>query len=119
MIDCPVCKGNLRPARMVCEGCHLQVEGEFALPRLVRLPLEMRQLAEQMLLCGGNLKDLAAEVGVSYPTLRRKVDDMIAALKELKAADEKRIEAILEGIDQGSIKADQGIRLIREIQGEL
>lgn len=89
------------------------------MPRLARLPQEFRLLAEQMILCGGNLKDLAVQVGVSYPTLRRKVDDLIAAIQNLKDADEAMIASILEDIDTGKIKSEEGIRRIREIQSEI
>ena len=119
MIDCPVCKSKLAVAKLQCEGCKVMFEGRFSLPRLARLEPELRQLAEQMLLCGGNLKNLAEIVGVSYPTLRRKVDDLIAALTELRRADKQTVEAILEGIEKGRIPAETGIRQIRELQGEI
>lgn len=95
------------------------LEGSFNLPRLARLNSEMRVLAEQMILCGGNLKDLAVEVGVSYPTLRRRVDDLIQALATLKDNDEKEVAHLLDEIGQGQLPAEEGIRKIREIQGEI
>lgn len=119
MIDCPVCKSKLMLSRLKCGGCGVVLEGNFSLPRLARLKPEYRTLAEQLILCGGNLKDLAAEVGVSYPTLRKKMDEMIGALNELKAADEHAVTHILESIEQGSIPAEEGIRKIKEIQGEI
>ena len=119
MIDCPVCKGKLMLSKLKCGDCGIVMEGKFTMPRLARLPQELRVLAEQMILCGGNLKDLAAQVGVSYPTLRRKVDDLIAAIQKLKDEDEKLVSSILEGIDAGTIKSEEGIRRIREIQSEI
>ena len=89
------------------------------LPRLVRLPSAHRQLAEQLILCGGNLKILAATIGISYPTLRRKIDDLINALTQLKTEDEQLIASILEKIENGGIKPEEGIRKIKEIQGEI
>lgn len=119
MIDCPVCKNKLMLSRLKCGGCGVVLEGNFNLPRLARLSPEFRILAEQMILCGGNLKDLAAQVGVSYPTLRRKVDDLIIALQSLKTADEALIASILEDIETGAIKSEEGIRRIKEIQSEI
>lgn len=119
MIDCPVCKNKLMLSRLKCGGCGVVLEGSFNLPRLARLNPEFRTLAEQMILCGGNLKDLAIEVGVSYPTLRRKVDDLIAALQTLKASDDVLIASILEDIETGTLKSEEGIRKIREIQSEI
>lgn len=119
MIDCPVCKGKLMLTKIRCGDCGLAMEGSFTLPRLARLPYDMRLLAEQMILCGGNLKQLSAKIGVSYPTLRRKVDQMIEALGRLKAEDEKTIARILQDIEDGRLKSEEGIRMIKEIQSEI
>lgn len=119
MIDCPVCKGKLAISKMKCGDCDIVMEGNFTVPRLARLPREFRILAEQMILCGGNLKELAAQVGVSYPTLRRKVDDLIAALQQLQSTDEAMVATILDDMDKGLVKPEEGIRKIREIQSEI
>lgn len=119
MIDCPVCKSKLTLSRLHCGGCGLNIEGELRLPRLARLSAHDISLAEQMILCGGNLKDLATQIGVSYPTLRRRVDDMITALRTLKQDDDKLVASILEAIEKGTLKSEEGIRKIREVQGEI
>lgn len=119
MINCPVCQHRLTLARLKCNGCGVALEGNFNLPRLARLSPEYIALAEQMILCGGNLKDLAVEVGVSYPTLRKRVDDLIVSLKDMKGSDDKKISAILEGIENGAVTAEEGIRKIKEVQSEI
>ncbi len=119
MINCPVCQYKLTLARLKCNGCGVALEGNFNLPRLARLSPEYIALAEQMILCGGNLKDLATEVGVSYPTLRRRVDDLIENLKSIKNADDKVISSILEGIEKGAISAEEGVRKIKEVKSEI
>ncbi|MBA4741129.1 MAG: DUF2089 family protein [Azoarcus sp.] len=119
MLDCPVCAGRLGPVELRCGDCNLVLQGSFTLPRLARLPAEMRALGEQLILCGGNLKQLATQIGISYPTLRRRVDQMIAALERLKADDEIRIKEILENVESGHLKSAEGVRMIRELQDEL
>lgn len=119
MIECAICKNKLSITHMDCTSCGLKMEGEFLLPRLARLSMPHRILAEQMLLSGGNLKDLATIIGISYPTLRRKIDELIEALKQLKQDDDLVIATILTKIEQGSIKPEEGIRKIKEIQGEI
>lgn len=119
MIDCPVCKNELTLSRMKCGSCGVVLEGSFSLPRLARLSVEHRKLAEDMILCGGNLKDLAGECGISYPTLRKKVDELISALNHLKSSDEERVSAILAEMESGRLAAEEGIRKIGEIQGEI
>jgi len=119
MIDCPVCKEKLTLSRLNCASCGLVLEGGFTLPRLARLKLAERNLAEQLILCGGNLKDLAQKMDISYPTLRKRVDEMIAALQKIKTEDEALVASILDGIQKGTIKSEEGIRKIREVQGEI
>lgn len=119
MIECPVCQNHLLISRLKCQGCGVVLEGNFNLPRLARLKPEQRGLAEQMILCGGNLKELAAEIGISYPTLRRRVDELIAAVNQMKEDDAGLVGSILDGMEKGTIPAEEGIRKIREIQGEI
>lgn len=119
MIGCPVCASKVKISRLGCSGCGLALEGDFSLPRLARLPKEHQQMAEAFLLCGGNLKDLAVTLDVSYPTLRKRVDEMIAGLKDLKEKDKAAAETILADMEKGKIPAEVGIRKIKEMNGEL
>jgi len=104
---------------MGCDECNMTYEGEFTTPRLTRMPIEHLKLAEAFLLCGGNLKDLSKQAGVSYPTLRKQINAMIEQLSMLRAEDNNTIETILEDIEKGNIQAEHGLRLIKEINGEL
>ncbi|WP_438971034.1 DUF2089 family protein [Methylophaga sp.] len=92
--------------------------GEFNFPRLMRLSPESLKLAEAFLLCGGNLKELSEQLGVSYPTLRKHVDTMINELVNIKKEDELTIGTVLDKIENGQLKSEEGLRLIREINGE-
>jgi hypothetical protein len=76
------------------------------------------KLAEAFLLCGGNLKALAEELDLSYPTLRKHIDAMMESLSRLKAEDEQAINTILADIEAGKRNAEEGLRLIREMNGE-
>lgn len=119
MIDCPVCKTKMKVGFMNCNGCSLKVEGQFSFPRLLRMRDEHIRLAEAFLLFGGNLKELAEHLGISYPTLRKRVDEMVHELKLLKTEDEKTAIRILEEVEQGKITAQEGMRRIKEMNGEL
>ena len=79
---CPYCDREMRPTRMACGRCGVAVEGAFSVPRLGRLPVEHQRFIELFVLSGGNLKALAGQVGVSYPTVRSRLDKVIAALRE-------------------------------------
>lgn len=89
------------------------------MPRLARLSQEHQKFVEALVLSGGNLKELTGEMDVSYPTLRKRLDTLIEAMSKLQNSDKKRIESILECIEAGDVAAEEGLRHIKEINGEL
>ncbi|MCK5518748.1 MAG: DUF2089 family protein [Alphaproteobacteria bacterium] len=119
MMKCPMCKKELKTTRVRCDGCAIVMEGMFSLPRLARLSTEHQQLAESFLISGGNFKELAVLLDNSYPTLRKRIDDLITELQTLRTQDKKQADEILAGIEAGHIKPEEGIRQIKEMNGEL
>lgn len=119
MISCTICKQPLQSTSVYCKQCDVHYKGSFLLPRLARLPSDSQELVEQFLLCGGKLKDLAQNLGVSYPTLRKKVDGIIDQLKKLQQDDMEKQNQILNDIEEGKISSHKGIRIIKEMNGEL
>jgi len=79
--QCPSCDANLSVSHLFCSNCSTAVEGSFTLPVFLRLPPEEQQLCLDFILTGGNLKELAAQYGVSYPTIRNRIDASIEMLK--------------------------------------
>ncbi|MEX2169622.1 MAG: DUF2089 family protein [Pirellulales bacterium] len=78
--SCPYCGKVMRTARMACSGCHIAVEGQFPESRLANLPTEHQRFIELFVLAGGSLKQIAEQAGVSYPTIRSRLDKVIEAL---------------------------------------
>jgi hypothetical protein len=68
--------------RMACPTCKVQIEADFGLSRLGALPVEHQRFIELFVLAGGSLKEIAEQTGVSYPTVRSRLDKVIAALSE-------------------------------------
>lgn len=119
MISCPLCHKTVHMDRATCRRCNVRFEGDFQLPRLARLSPDNHRLAEELVMSGGNLKELTVKLEVSYPTLRKRVDALIEELGGLRASDESRTDSILKDIESGRIEGDEGLRLIKEINGEL
>jgi hypothetical protein len=117
MLHCSVCEGLLQVREMVCPACELHLSGDFSFPRLLRLSGKNLVLGEALILAGGNLKELALSLGISYPTVRKRVDDLIEELQALRAADERKIGDILQGIEAGTVPAAKGTRMIKELNG--
>ena len=83
---CPSCRGLLKVGRLCCPGCGTTVEGEFGLPILARLDVEEQAFVVNLVKFNGSLKDLARVYGVSYPTVRNRLDAVIEKVKGLEGA---------------------------------
>lgn len=71
---CPICSGELAVTRLRCRACGTTLEGEFNVGRFARLGRDQFAILESFLRARGNLKDMERELGVSYPTVRARVD---------------------------------------------
>jgi hypothetical protein len=77
---CPVCEGELAITRLHCRSCGTALEGEFGVGRYGRLSREQLSLLESFLRSRGNLKEMERELGISYPTVRGRVEALLRAL---------------------------------------
>ena len=113
------CHSNLSIEALACTTCGVSYAGRFALPRLARLSADHQQLAEQLVLAAGNLKQMAASLEISYPTLRKRLDDLVAALEALRVTDDSVTAELLDEVEQGRTTPESAARLIRELNGGL
>lgn len=83
-LQCPACESPLKVGRMFCGECDTEVCGDFELPLLARLPEKEQQFIIEFVKSSGSLKDMAKSMGVSYPTVRNVLDDLIEKLIKLQ-----------------------------------
>src|SRR6188508_1101897 len=95
---CPVCAGELTVTRLHCRSCGTALEGEFGVGRFGRLDREQMTLLESFLRSRGNLKEMERELGISYPTVRGRVDALVRALGFGPRADEVDDDAPTEAV---------------------
>jgi hypothetical protein len=86
---CPSCTGSLAVKRLYCERCGTEVEGGFSLPPLANLSGDDQEFLLRFVSASGSLKEMAGILGVSYPTVRNRLDAIIAKLSELMPKKEK------------------------------
>jgi len=77
---CPVCQGELTITRLHCRSCGTALEGEFGVGRFGRLEREQLSFLESFLRSRGNLKEMERELGISYPTVRSRLEALLRAL---------------------------------------
>jgi hypothetical protein len=129
---CPVCSGELAVTRLHCRSCGTTLEGEFSVGRFGRLTKEQLVLLESFLRSRGNLRDMERELGISYPTVRSRVEALIRALgfgprdgEEVEASDAGATassgdaaaarQEILERLARREIGADEAAVAIRAL----
>jgi len=77
---CPVCADELAISRLHCRTCGTTLEGEFGVGRFGRLSRDQMTLLESFLRSRGNLKEMERALGISYPTVRARVESLVQAL---------------------------------------
>jgi hypothetical protein len=77
---CPVCSGELAVTRLRCGDCGTTIEGEFGVGRYASLNRDQVLVLESFLRSRGNLRDMERELGISYPTVRARVEALVRAL---------------------------------------
>jgi hypothetical protein len=77
---CPVCAGELVVTRLRCGECGTTIEGEFGVGRYARLSRDQVVVLESFLRSRGNLRDMERELGISYPTVRARVEALVRSL---------------------------------------
>ena len=114
---CPVCGRELRVVRLKCAGCETVIENDFALSKFDYLSVEELHFTETFIKCRGNIKEVEKELGISYPTVRARLDGVIQKLgyeKEAKQDEEQlKRESILKALEQGEITAEEAIEQLK------
>lgn len=129
---CPFCDGELVVTEIYCRQCDVSSRGRFTpgpvaefeaaqlpvLRRFARLSPEQLELLEAFVRCEGKLNRLQEEVGLSYPTLRSRLNDMLQALGFTPQQQEtvQRVERkqVLDDLAAGKITAAEAAALLRE-----
>ena len=115
---CPVCGQNTEVTTIYCSSCETRIEGHFTLCRFCRLTGEQKSFIETFIKCRGNIKEVEKELGISYPTVKSRLEDAANALGYSNSQDysspesEKRIE-ILDKLENGVISVEEALGLLK------
>ena len=111
---CPICSETLKVTKLHCNRCHTTIENEFELSKLAALSGEQLHFVEVFLACRGSIKEVEKELGISYPTVRGKLNEVVSSLgyeiKKKNEVDEKKVVSMLEN---GEITAEEAIKLLK------
>ncbi len=158
-LPCPVCQEAMTIRELECSDCEITVRGNFgkvsaesvgvimgsvAVPGAAAVPggtanygaltTEQAQFMETFLRCRGIIRDVEAALGISYPTVRARLDSLLATLglsgesvsapapaapaaapipPTPPAAPKASVKDILSRLDSGSLDAQSALDALR------
>ncbi len=77
---CPVCGEGLGVTRLRCSACTTELSGDFQVCPYCRLDPNQERLVSVFLKTRGNIREVEKELGISYPTVRARLDEVVRAL---------------------------------------
>ncbi len=120
---CPLCGGEIAVTRIYCRDCDTTFEGRFAGGPFSQLNPEQLAFVETFIRCEGKITRMEDEIGLSYPTIRNRLHEVIRALgyepgggEEPAGLSEADRQRILEDLDKGLISAVEAMRLLKEAE---
>lgn len=116
---CPVCRGELTVTRLHCSSCDTAVEGRFAAGHFANLTSEQLDFILTFVRVEGKLNRMETELGLSYPTIRNRLHEIIRALgyepgrEETPEVDDEKRRLALEQLEAGKISAEEAMKILR------
>ncbi|HEY9408861.1 MAG TPA: DUF2089 domain-containing protein [Jiangellaceae bacterium] len=117
--DCPVCGDELHVTRLSCTTCGTELSGRFASCPYCSLSAQDRKMLSVFLASRGNMRELARELGVSYPTARQRYADLLVRLGLEDSGDSAAAPApivdredVLRRLAAGELDLDEATALL-------
>ena len=116
---CPICQSELEVTRLHCPSCDTTIDGHFASGHFANLTSEQLEFVVTFVRCEGKINRMEQEMGLSYPTIRNRLHEVMRALgfepgkdESLETDAEKRSNVIAD-LESGKINAEQAMRMLR------
>lgn len=112
--QCPICHNDLEVTRLYCRKCDTTIEGHFALNALHQLNPDQLVFLLTFVRDEGKINRVGEDLGISYPTVRSRLHDVIRALgyeigEDEEASDEDRRE-VLQALSEGTLTAEEAFK---------
>jgi hypothetical protein len=106
VVSCPSCGGDLRATRLACVSCGTNLEGQFDIPSLLQLPADDLAFVVEFVRSSGS---------TSYPTVRNRLDQIIARLDSQQAALQHKRSEILDALEGGRLSTKEAEEQLRKV----
>jgi hypothetical protein len=112
---CPVCKGPVEIREFFCPRCEVTIRGRFPFSAFSQLNNEQMEFVKLFLRTRGNIKEVEKELGISYPTVRGKLNDILKSLGMKPDNKSIKREEILDALAKGEITAEAAVEQLKNV----
>lgn len=117
---CPVCGGKqFEVLKIACKECDTRIEGKFTISRFALLPEEHLSFLSTFIRCRGNIKDVEKELGISYPTVRSRLDRAVEALGYGDSEPSRKRKEVLEALERNEMSAADALVALKALKEEI
>ncbi len=114
VVKCPNCGRKMDVVALKCPFCGTGVTGRFVIDELFGLSKEQMKFVKIFLKHRGNLSEVQKELGISYPTARNRLDEIVKSLGyDVEESTKTGEKEILEKLKNGEISAQDAIKMLK------
>ena len=125
--QCISCGGQLEIRELYCRDCDITIRGHFPMEGrgpFARLTDDQLAFLHLFVTSRGNMSDVERSLGVSYPTVRAKLDDLIAALEPGEGVPEQAQPTamsrneVMDRVSKGELSVDEAMAILSSLPAE-
>lgn len=111
LTNCPICSEKLKIKEYHCESCKVSFKGDFAQSWLDGFSEAQLEFIKLFILVQGNLKELQKRLGLSYPTVKNRLSEIVAIItKDFQPNYD--FTDILSDLEAGFIDVEEAVDMI-------
>ncbi|MFA7057562.1 MAG: DUF2089 domain-containing protein [Candidatus Cloacimonadales bacterium] len=111
--QCPICDNDLIITRYECSNCQTRIEGNFIQTGFNELNEEQLEFIKVFLVSHGSIKEVEKRLGISYPTVKNRLSEVVKALTGSELEKPKSLD-ILEMIEQGDVSVEDALKMLEK-----
>ena len=115
--NCPICSGDMTASELTCGRCGARVVSRFETCSVCRLPEDMYQFLMTFIKTRGSIKEMEKELGVSYPTVRGRLDELQRSLGFSPDGSTSTAKDVLDMLERGEVTTAEAEEMLKQSGG--
>lgn len=113
-VQCPNCSQRMTITKLYCAECDITVEGRFHAGRFSNLSKKTLDFMETFILARGSITEIEKRLGISYPTVKAKIEKMVKEIEDLASAEKERAQQDEKELEEARKKENKLKELYRK-----